>query len=348
MKGLILAGGFATRLRPLSCSKPKLLFPVLGVPLVDRMIGWMKHAGIDEVILAVNHLSERLRLEVGEVRLGARVRLSVEREPLGTGGPIRLAGRLFGSDDFVVVNGDIVSDIDLQAMARTHVDRSATVTMALATVSDPTRFGSVVLGPNQRIASFDEKSPARSSSTLINAGVYIFSKQALDYIPSSGPVSLERTVFPKLVKEGRLWGWKHKGFWYDIGRIPDYVKANMQLLQISSSEDRGTAQRARKFRNSMLIAPSYVGKASRLGPRAIVGPNAVLSERVTVADDATVRNSIVFEDSIIGEGCKVEGALIGERVVIGKRCRIESGAVVAGQVSVHEGSIVRRDEVVLA
>lgn len=346
MKGLILAGGFATRLRPLSCSKPKLLFPVVGIPLIDLMITWLKKGGVREVILAVNHLSERLRLEVGERRLGCRVRFSVETEPLGTAGPIRLAKTLLDpGEQFVVVNGDIVSDIDIRGMVKAHQTRSATATVALVFVSDPQQYGSVRVSSEGRIARFEEKAIAHSRSTLVNAGVYVLSPEVLDFIPSRGPVSLERAVFPTLARNDAMWGWKHRGYWYDIGRIPEYVKANMDILR--KRERKATPLPRALPRDRFARQPFHMGRGSRLSSGVQLGPNAILSDRVVVNEGSRIRDSIIFEDTIIGERCVVEGALIGERVVIGKDTRIGRGAMVAGEISVPEGSMIKKDSVIL-
>jgi len=136
MRGLILAGGFATRLRPLSCSKPKLLFPIVGVPLVELMARWLSSGGVEQIILAVNHLSERLRIEVGQSVGGATVTFSVEELPLGTAGPIRLAANILDKDEpFFVINGDIVSNIDIRGMLALHQEKNADATIALVSVA---------------------------------------------------------------------------------------------------------------------------------------------------------------------------------------------------------------------
>lgn len=347
MKGLILAGGFATRLRPLSCSKPKLLFPVVGVPLIDLMIGWLKNGAVTEVILAVNHLSERLKLEVGEERLGSRIIFSVERDPLGTAGPILLAREMLRTDpSFVAVNGDIVSNIDLGAMLRAHEDRSGVATVALVPVKDPRQYGSVTVGAGGRIAKFEEKKVGRVGPGLVNAGVYVLSSEVMDYIPHKGPVSLERDVFPRLVEKGLIWSWKHRGYWYDIGRISEYRRANMILL--SESSKHGRARANSELKEVLRVDPVHVGTGSSFGRRVRLGPNCILSERVRVDDSSTVKNSIVFEDTSIGEGCAVDGAMVGERVFIGKGSKIGRGAVIAGEISVPDGSVVKPGSVILA
>ncbi len=344
MKCLILAGGFATRLRPLSCSKPKLLFPVVGVPLIDLMVTWLRRGGIDEVILAVNHLSDRLRIEVGEKRLGSRVRLSVEENPLGTAGPIRLARDLLDPDEpFVVVNGDIVADIDLKNMLATHIEHGALATIALASVPDPKPYGSVTMNPMGQITKFEEKSGSGTKSKLINAGAYILDPDIIKRIPSGRAVSTERAVFPQLTQRGKMWGWKHRGFWYDIGRIPDYIKANRELLKrrkVDGTPGKPGLAEAVKW-------PTYLGKGCRFDKGARLGPNTILSQNVHVKNRSVVQDSIVFEDTTVEEECRVYGALIGERVVVGSGTHIGKGSLVAGEITIPPRSVIKENSVIL-
>src|SRR5229473_382562 len=226
LKGLILAGGFATRLRPLSCSKPKLLFPLVGVPLIDRMVEWFVRGEITEVLLAVKHLSDKLRIEVGRKKLAAKIVLSVEETPLGTGGPISLARSMLNKDELLIVaNGDVISDIDLRGLIAEHTRSRAEATVALVSVEDPRPSGLATLDSNDRITRFEEKTRAKQGHWWINAGVYLLNPGVVAMIPNGGPVSLEREIFPILASQGKMSGWKHGGFWYDIGKISDYVPA---------------------------------------------------------------------------------------------------------------------------
>ncbi len=165
LKALILAGGFATRLRPLSCSKPKLLFPIVGTPLIDYMSDWLDRGNVEELILAVNHLSDKLRMEVAARKMGNRMVLSVEETPLGTGGPLRLAtGMMSGREPVIVVNGDIVSDIDLKGLTRAHLASGAEATLAVFSVRDTRPFGLVTLDSGDHIIGFEETNGRSSQS----------------------------------------------------------------------------------------------------------------------------------------------------------------------------------------
>jgi len=346
LRGLILAGGFATRLRPLSCSKPKLLFPIVGVPLVESMARWLSSGGVDQIILAVNHLSDRLKTEVGHRVAGVTVAFSVEETPLGTAGPIRLAANLMSKDDpFFVINGDIVSNIDIRGMLAMHEEKKADATIALVSVSDPSPYGSVLTDSNGIVRKFEEKSTVLSATSQVNAGVYVLGPRVVDSIPVGRSVSLERDVFPKLVRNGRMQAWIHDGFWYDIGRVSEYVRANKELLENQKLKAGELGDDGEN--GSHIIRPVYLGTKARLGIGAKLGPLTILSDNVSVGDEAIVRNSIVFEETSIGEKTIVEDSVIGERVIIGGGSRIGRGSIVAGQLSIPAGSVVSPNSVIL-
>jgi mannose-1-phosphate guanylyltransferase len=343
---LILAGGFATRLRPLSCSKPKLLFPIVGVPLVESMARWLGSGGVDQIILAVNHLSDRLKIDVGHTVGQVRMVFSVEDKPLGTGGPVRLAAGLLGKGQpFFVANGDIVSNIDVAGMLRLHEERNAEATIALVSVADPSPFGSVLADSGGVVKKFEEKSGNSSVRNLVNAGVYVLSPSVIDSIPPRQAVSLERDVFPKLAESGKMHAWIHDGYWYDIGRISEYIRANKELLEMQEFKDSDRNVGRRK--GSRVVSPAYIGKESSVGTHATVGPRTILSNNVIVGERSTIRDSIVFEDTKIGDRTIVEDAVIGEKVVIGKDSRIGNGSIIAGQLNVPAGSVVSPNSVLL-
>ena len=308
------------------------------------MARWLSSSGVDQIILAVNHLSDKLKIEVGHSVGGVTVAFSVEETPLGTAGPIRLAANLLGKDDpFFVMNGDIVTNIDIRGMLAMHEKKKADATIALVSVPDPSPYGSVLTDSNGIVRQFEEKSSVLSAASQVNAGVYVLSPGVIDSIPVGRSVSLERDVFPKLVRNGVVQAWKHDGFWYDIGRVSEYVRANKELLEKQELE----AGPDNRQNEGGIVRPSHLGTRARLGVGTTVGPLTILSDNVTVGDEAIVRNSIVFEETTIGEKTIVEDAVIGERVVIGKGSRIGRGSIIAGQLSVPAGSVVSPNSVIL-
>lgn len=310
------------------------------------MARWLSSGGVDQIILAVNHLSERLKVEVAHSIGGATVTFSAEESPLGTAGPILLAANRLGVDDpFFVINGDIVSDIDIRGMLALHQEKNADATIALVSVRDSSPYGSVLADSNGVVRKFEEKSEATSGTTRVNAGVYVLSPSLIGSIPAGRAFSLERDVFPKLAEKGRLRAWIHDGFWYDIGRVSEYVRANRELLEKQESTASKLGGDMEKRRN--VVPPAYLGSNVHLGAGARVGPLTILSDRVSLGDQAVVRNSIVFEETVIGQKTIVEDAVIGEKVVIGKGSRVGSGSIIAGQLNVPAGSEVPPNSIVL-
>ena len=346
MKGLILAGGYATRLRPLSCSKPKLLFPLVGVPAIDHLASWLRRGGVREVILAVNHLSETLKAELGNRRRGPKIIFSVEERPLGTGGPVKLASPMLGDNQpFIVANGDIVSNIDISSVVKSHLRSEADATVVLVSVSDPRDYGSVSLDSNDRITEFREKSTNTSGRSWISAGVYVLNPNVVNLIPEGRRVSLEREIFPELARNLRMLGWKHRGFWYEIGKIPNYVRANREILKNLGSNAFG--RRSKILVGNRAKRPYYVSGNAVVHKTAEIGPYTILSDRARVDRGAVVRNSIIFEETRIGEDSLVEGSIIGERVNIGRNARIGKGSIVAGEINITDGTAIRSGSTVL-
>ncbi|HYY90440.1 MAG TPA: NDP-sugar synthase [Candidatus Dormibacteraeota bacterium] len=346
MKGLILAGGFATRLRPLSCSKPKLLFPIVGTPLIDHMCEWLVQAGVGQVVLAVNHLSDRLRMEVEARKMGDQVQLSVEDTPLGTGGPLKLAASMLADEGpVVVVNGDVVTDVRLTELFKTHEESGADATIALFSVKDTRPFGLVTLDSQDNVVGFEEKSEKNVGPGWINAGVYILNQSVIEMIPSGRAVSIEREIFPVLASRTKLKGWRHNGFWYDIGKIPDYVTTNLELLERRESPFVGKGNEVTP--RPGVEQPSFLAKDCIVEDGAKLGPRVIFSPKVQVKSGAKVHETIVFEETILGENCRVEEAIIGERVVIGSGATIGKGSIIAGQIKIPEGANVNPGSIVL-
>lgn len=346
MKGLILAGGFATRLRPLSCSKPKLLFPVVGTPLIDYMMKWLERGKVSQVVLAMNHLSDRLRTEVASRNLEERIVFSVESVPLGTGGPLRLAQPFFTErDPVLVVNGDVVSNIRIEGLIKDHLRSGAEATIAVYQVEDTRPFGLVTLDSENRIVGFAEKSETDTGRGWINAGVYLLNPSVIEMIPKGRPVSLEREIFPLLAMRRRMRCWKHDGFWYDIGKINDYVSANMELLDHHLEMFPTESDLSRQ--TTGVEQPSYVGADCVIGRGARIGPRSILSKNVKVKSGATVRGTILFEDVSLEENCKVENSVIGESTRIGKDAVIGAGSVIAGEVVIPDRMVVNPGSVIL-
>jgi len=336
MKAIVLAGGYATRLRPISYSIPKLLFPVAGKPMIYWTLDLLRKFQVEEVVLAVNYLAEHLRSVIGDEYRGMRIKYSLESSPLGTAGPIKLASKITRlTKTFIAMNGDIVTSIDFNEMLERHRSSKAAITDALREVQNPSRFGVVELDGASRIIRFVEKPLKREApSRLVNAGIYLIEPSVLSRIRSERKISLEREIFPILARHRRLGGFKLSDYWFDIGNFSDYRKANFALIEKARSEVRFGSTIAK---DSTLSPPILMGTHAVISFEAKLGPNVVLGKNVFVGRKVRISNSIIFDDVKVGDRSTVTGAIVASHADIGKGVRIERGAIISPNVSISDG-----------
>ncbi|MBI4175871.1 MAG: nucleotidyltransferase family protein [Candidatus Aenigmarchaeota archaeon] len=227
MKAIILAGGAGTRLRPITYEIPKPLMPVHGRPLLEHIFDLLKKYSITDVLLSVGYLRERMMDYLDDGRhFGMHISYIVEKKPLGTAGPLKLArseGKLPDST-FIVSNGDELKDINLSQMAKFHKENKALVTIALTRVDNPTLYGVADLR-GDKIVKFVEKPSAKDApSMFINSGLYMVEPKIIDFIPG-GFSMLETDVFPHIARLGKLYGYKFRGQWFDTGSMDRYDAA---------------------------------------------------------------------------------------------------------------------------
>jgi mannose-1-phosphate guanylyltransferase len=322
LKALILAGGFGTRLRPISCTRPKSLFPVLNKPLLDWTFERLAKSKVSEAILAVNYQTEAAIKQHRIPKHGIRTRYSRDPlgKPLGTGGPVKKAEKYLGSESsFLVLNGDIFADVDYAKILKLHERKKATATIALHRVDDPNRYGVVQLAADSRIMRFVEKPfPESAPSNLINAGAYVLNPKIFDRIPKGQAVSIERDVFPKLAEEKTLYGYIFDGLWIDIGKPEDYLQVNKILL--SSMIDEPKPNIGHKTRIRMPVA---LDREVSIGEGSVIGPYAILGKNVKVGYDVRIRDSVVLSNSVISDSCSVSDTIIGDGTFIGKGAKIK-------------------------
>ena len=233
MKAVVLVGGEGTRLRPLTLSAPKQMLPIVGVPMIERVLAHLVSHGVDAAILSMGYLPNAFLEAYPEgVAAGIRLTYAVEPEPLDTAGAVRFAATFGRVDDtFVVVNGDVLTDLDLSGLLAFHRERRAEGTIALHPVPDPSAFGVVPTDSDGRVTAFVEKPPRDEAPTnQINAGTYVLEPSVLERIPTGGRVSIERETFPAMVRDGTLFARSDDGYWLDTGTPADYLQAHHDLV----------------------------------------------------------------------------------------------------------------------
>ncbi len=323
MQLVIIAGGFGTRLRPLTLHRPKALVPLLNRPQVLHVLDRLPPS-IDEVILAVNYLDEQVRAYFESRKGKPDVVVVNEPEPLGTGGAIKnVEDRVSGS--FAVCNGDVVDSLDLAELVAFHRASGGIGSVAVWPVEDPTAFGVVALD-RTRITRFVEKpSEGEAPSNLVNAGHYVFEPEIFDFIERGGPVSLEREVFPKLLDRG-LFAYRWTGYWSDAGTLPAYLHAQRLLLDAGHAAVSKEAETSRgEVRGPVLIGPGCFVEG-RIGPSVVLGrgckigraeiEDAALFDGASVDDKVRILSSIVGEGAAIGEGSHIRNTIIGDGVQV--------------------------------
>jgi mannose-1-phosphate guanylyltransferase len=325
VQAIVLVGGEGTRLRPLTETVPKPALTLVDRPFLAYMIEWLAGHGVDEVVLACGFLPDVLReaLAGEEERAGVSISYVVEPERRGTAGAIRFAADELGDrleDRFLALNGDVLTDLDLTALLRTHVDSGAEATIALHPVEDSSAYGLVSADSGGRVLAFTEKT-GEAVPGEINAGMYVLERPVLDLIPPGEEVSIERDVFPRLVGEG-LHGLRLDGYWMDIGTPERYLEATWDILE------RRVETRVQPTAPGMLVGPG-----AQVADGATVGPRVVLGRGSRVEAGAEVRDSVLLDGCVVGEGARVSGSILSAAVAVADRAQLE-GAVVGGGESV--------------
>ncbi|HKY04030.1 MAG TPA: NDP-sugar synthase [Blastocatellia bacterium] len=336
MQALILAGGKGTRLRPLTMHTPKPIVPIANNPFLLYQLELLKRAGIHDLILSLSYQPHKIEDRLGDgTDHKVKINYTVETSPLGTAGAYRNAAGLI-SETTVVLNGDVLTDIDLSECLRFHREREAAATIVLAPVPNPADYGSVEIDADGRVQRFVEKpDPKDVTSDTINAGIYILEPRVLDFIPEGEPFMFEYGVFPRLLEAGeRFYGYTWRGYWRDIGTPASYRQANLDVLagqvRLLKPDPRRPGD---KFDESAEIdGLSVVDPTCTLKPgvqiiNSVVGRNCYIEER------ARIENAVVRGGSRIGPGAVVSGSVLGKGCHIGRFVTIE-GDVVLGDKSV--------------
>ena len=348
MQALILVGGEGTRLRPLTSRMPKPVVPLVDRPFITFMLEWLRGHGVDDVILSCGFMADGMRQVLGDgSELGLRVRYLEEPKPLGTGGALKFAEELL-AERFFMLNGDVLTDIDLTAQLEHHERVGARATLALIPVEDPSAYGLVRRNDDTSVREFVEKpGPDQIDTNLVNAGAYILDRDVLDEMAPAGTnISIEREVFPKLVNRG-LCGYEASGYWLDIGTPDRYLQATYDIL-----EGNVTTEIGRRIADAGLalvdggtilgrvVPPALVAADCTVAAHAIVGGRTVLGERVTIEEGAHIEGSVLLDDVSVGRRTTISGSIIGAGVTIGAGCHIGTGVVLGDGVTIGSDNVL--------
>ena len=286
----MLAGGFGTRLRPLTYTRAKSLLPIMNKPMIGYLLSMLPQE-VDKVILAVNYRKKQIEEYLQSLHLDKDIIVNDEPEPLGTGGAVKFAEEHI-TDRFFVLNSDIICSLDLSKMIAFHRKHDATATISLWPVDNVSEFGVVDVKEDGNITGFVEKpKPEDAPSNLINAGAYLLEPSVLDYIEPGKLVSMEKEIFPQIIKDTqRFYGYQFSGYWMDIGRITSYLHVHQFLL-------------------------NQKNKANHMGSNCTIQGNltkTVVGDNVFIGKDTEIKNSIVLDNAKIETDCQLNHCVIGE------------------------------------
>lgn len=356
MRAVVLVGGEGTRLRPLTERRPKQLLPVVEVPMLERVVAGLAAGGVDEVILSLGYRPADFIAVYGDGQIaGVPCTCVVEPELLDTAGAIAYAASTAGVDDtFVAVNGDVLSDIDVGALADVHRRRGAEATVALVAVDDPSRFGVVVTDPDGWVQAFVEKpAPGTAPSNHINAGAYVLEPSVLDRVPRGVRVSVERQTFPELAAAGTLSAVVFDCYWLDTGTPEAYLQAHADLLggrrgvpphPGATAAGSGLWVLGDASVEGTATGGSLVGSGARVAAGAVVEASSV-GAGATVAEGAVVCGAVLLAGAEVGPGARVEHSIIGPGARVGAGAVVEAASVVGDGGSVADGEVVRTGRV---
>jgi len=348
MQAVILVGGEGTRLRPLTSTVPKPVVPLVDRPFITYMLEWLKNHGVDDVIMSCGFLATSVRNVLGDgSQLGIRLRFVEEPDPRGTAGALKFAESLL-EERFLMLNGDILTDIDLTAQIAQHEASGATATLALVPVTDPSAYGLVRMSADNAVTEFVEKpAPDQIDTNLISAGAYVLEKRILDMVAADQNVSIEREVWPQLIGDG-LYCFATEAYWLDIGTPERYLQGTFDILE--GNVKTGVAERLGASYSCVedtaevdgrAVPPVLVDRGCTVAEGAQVGPLVVLGDDVSVGANTTIERSVVLQGAEIGEGCTLNDCIVAAGARVGDRSKITHGAVLGEGVTIGADNVVR-------
>jgi mannose-1-phosphate guanylyltransferase len=365
MQAVILVGGEGTRLRPLTSTVPKPVVPLVDRPFIAFMIEWLRRHGIEDVIMSCGFLATSVRNVLGDgSAFGIRLRFVEEPDPRGTAGALKFAESML-DERFLLLNGDVLTDIDLTAQLAQHERTGARATLALVPVEDPTAYGLVRLTPEHAVAEFVEKPSSdqlegtraagqggdrqlHAYANLISAGAYVLERDVLELVPEGRNVSIEREVWPRLIGSG-LYGFPSESYWLDIGTPERYLKGTFDIIEGNVH----TAVRERLGGDFMALAPDVLVEGRAIPPAVLepgvrvavgahVGSLVVLGQGVTVGAGSIVERAVIMNGTDVGAGCTLRDCIVAAGCRIGEGSQITDGAVLGEGVTIGAHNIVSR------
>ncbi len=350
MKAVILAGGLGTRLRPLSINTPKSLIPVLNIPFIEYVVRRLSLHNIKDMVMAISHLAQPIKDYLGDgSRFGVNINYTVEETSLGTAGAVKNAACYLDDEAFVVLNGDIFTDLDISAMSALHKQHGAKITIALTPVEDPTHYGLIETDSNNRTIRFLEKpSWEQVTTNMINAGTYIMEAEVLNSIPAQTNFSFEHQVFPPLLeREEPIYTFPSPCYWMDIGTPEKYHQLNRDLLNGKSDQfSFNVDNQVHSGKNSQIHQTAEITGPAIIGDNCNIAQNVNLNGMVVIGSGINIGDSAIVEDCIIWHNTEIEPGATVKRSIITSNCNIGAestilDAIISDNVTIAANYILK-------
>ena len=364
-----MAGGEGTRLRPLTSNQPKPMLPMANIPMMEHVVNLLRTHGFEDIVVTVAFMANAIRTYFGDgSEFGVRMVYATESTPLGTAGSVRNAKDEL-DERFLVISGDVLTDIDLGAVLDFHDARGGLATLALKAVENPLEFGIVITNADGSIERFLEKPTwGQVFSDTINTGIYVLEPEIFEFIPEGQAVDFSGESFPAALAAGRgLYGYVCDGYWEDVGTLEAYLSSHQDILDGKVSVDiEGFPLRpgvwvgkgAEIDPSVELVGPAVIGDNCVVGPGARLGAYCTLGRNVRIGDNAVVERSIVHDNTYLGAGVRVEGSVLGrgsdlrqgarceEGVVLGDECFVGANAEISAGVKIYPFKTVEAGAIV--
>jgi mannose-1-phosphate guanylyltransferase/phosphomannomutase len=338
LQAIVMAGGFGTRLRPLTNNIPKPIVPIVNTPILEHLMALLKNHNIDDVTVLLFYQAEHIKNLLGDgSKYGMNIRYVKPEQDFGTAGAVKLAEE-FIQDDFLVISGDVLTDFNLSDIRKFHKEKDSTATISLFSAENPLQFGIVLTDNDGKIVRFLEKpSSSEVFSDTINTGIYYFKKSIFNHIPTGENFDFSKDLFPHLLENNiPLYGFKSTGYWRDVGNLEEYIYANLEALRgdldyIKVKDAKGNC----------------IDATATISPKALV-ENSVIGKNVVVEDGANIKNSILWDNvsvatkarilfDVIGKNCKIgANARVNDFVFIGDNCEIGKNAFISSSIKIWD------------
>lgn len=341
LKALILVGGYGTRLRPLTLSRPKPVVPFCNKPLVIHQIEALAKAGVTTIVLAVSYKPDEMAQALApyESELGVKIEYSQETEPMGTAGPLALARELLLKDaepdqPFFVLNSDVTSEFPFLDLLAFHKEHKKEGTIMVTTVAEPSKYGVVVYdNETGRIDRFVEK-PQHYVGNKINAGMYIFNSAVLDRIELR-PTSIEKEIFPDMAEAGQLYAMELKGFWMDVGQPKDFLSGMAKYLGALENRD-DCADKKLLASGPSFVGPVMVDPTAKIGEGCLIGPFVSIGPGCVIEDGVRISRSAVMGGARIKAHTWIDSTIVGWQCNVGRWARLEKFTVLGMDVTIAD------------